>query len=173
MTTMSGRRMRSHVKAVFAENGQNVQVVVAGLSNMYSSYIATPEEYEIQRYEGASTIFGQHSLTLYIQQYERLSKALITNAFVEAGPPMPVLEDRVLSLQTGVLWDGAPSGKKFGEVVKQPNLEYKIGETVNVAFQAGNPRNNLYHERSYFTVELYTGDDVWEVVYTDASWDTL
>lgn len=33
-------------------------VVVAGPANAYSHYIATPEEYGVQRYEGASTIYG-------------------------------------------------------------------------------------------------------------------
>lgn len=38
--------------------GQDAYVVVAGPANIYSHYITTREEYGIQRYEGASTIFG-------------------------------------------------------------------------------------------------------------------
>lgn len=33
-------------------------VVIAGPANTYGHYVATREEYSIQRYEGASTIFG-------------------------------------------------------------------------------------------------------------------
>ena len=47
--------------------GPDVRVVIAGLANTYSSYIATFEEYGVQRYEGASTIFGPHTLDAYIQ----------------------------------------------------------------------------------------------------------
>lgn len=47
--------------------GSDVRVVIAGLTNTYSSYITTIEEYGVQRYEGASTIFGPHTLDAYIQ----------------------------------------------------------------------------------------------------------
>lgn len=47
--------------------GPDVRVVIAGLANTYSSYVATFEEYGVQRYEGASTIFGPHTLDAYIQ----------------------------------------------------------------------------------------------------------
>lgn len=39
--------------------GADAYVVVAGPANTYGHYIATREEYAVQRYEGASTIFGQ------------------------------------------------------------------------------------------------------------------
>jgi hypothetical protein len=47
--------------------GPDVAVVIAGLTNTYSSYVTTFEEYAMQRYEGASTIFGPHTLDAYIQ----------------------------------------------------------------------------------------------------------
>lgn len=78
-TTMSGRRLRNAVKEVLIENGadEDVRVIVGGLSNIYSDYIATPEEYQIQRYEGASTIYGPHTLTIYVEQYKKLANALM------------------------------------------------------------------------------------------------
>lgn len=36
--------------------------------------------FQIQRYEGASTIFGPYTLPIYLQQYEKLAAAL------EVGP---------------------------------------------------------------------------------------
>ena len=44
-----------------------VQVVLAGLTNTYASYITTWEEYQVQRYEGAFTLYGPHTLDAYIQ----------------------------------------------------------------------------------------------------------
>jgi neutral ceramidase len=41
---------------------------LAGLSNTYTHYITTFEEYEKQRYEAASTIYGPHTLLAYLQQ---------------------------------------------------------------------------------------------------------
>jgi neutral ceramidase len=39
--------------------GSDAYVVVAGPANTYAHYVTTREEYGVQRYEGASTIFGQ------------------------------------------------------------------------------------------------------------------
>jgi hypothetical protein len=39
--------------------GADAYVVVAGPANVYAHYVTTREEYAVQRYEGASTIFGQ------------------------------------------------------------------------------------------------------------------
>ncbi len=57
---------------------QNPVVVIAGLSNSYSGYIATYEEYQVQRYEGASTIFGPHTLSAYQQLFAQLAQAIVT-----------------------------------------------------------------------------------------------
>lgn len=47
--------------------GSDVTVVIAGLSNTYTGYVATPEEYDVQRFEGAATAYGRHTLGAYIQ----------------------------------------------------------------------------------------------------------
>lgn len=53
---MAGRRLRDAVKTVLTSgsNGANVHVVIAGLTNTYSQYITTFEEYQVQRYEVSS-----------------------------------------------------------------------------------------------------------------------
>lgn len=43
-TTMSGRRLREAIRKV---TGDEITVIVAGLSNTYSDYITTPEEYQV------------------------------------------------------------------------------------------------------------------------------
>lgn len=55
-TTMSGRRLRESVKQTLISNSggefdNDTHIVIAGLTNTYSQYIATPEEYKQQRYE--------------------------------------------------------------------------------------------------------------------------
>lgn len=54
-TTMAGRRLRDAVKTVLTSDNSgefnNIHVVLAGLTNTYSQYITTFEEYQIQRYE--------------------------------------------------------------------------------------------------------------------------
>lgn len=55
-TTMAGRRLREAVRATLVSNGNgefdnSTKIVIAGLSNTYSQYITTFEEYTQQRYE--------------------------------------------------------------------------------------------------------------------------
>lgn len=55
-TTMAGRRLRNAVRMVLTsgrnnELGNNVHIVIAGLTNTYSQYVTTYEEYQVQRYE--------------------------------------------------------------------------------------------------------------------------
>lgn len=64
LTALSGQPWSVQVAGAW---GEDVHVVLAGLTNTYSSYVTTREEYGAQRYEGASTIFGPHTLDAYIQ----------------------------------------------------------------------------------------------------------
>jgi neutral ceramidase len=62
LTTMAGRRLREAVRASLISQGiigSDAYVVIAGPANTYGHYVATREEYGVQRYEGASTIYGQ------------------------------------------------------------------------------------------------------------------
>jgi len=64
-TTMAGRRLRDAVKDVLTKSGQfdnNIHVVLAGLTNTYSQYITTYEEYQVQRYEVRK--FPDHFISL-------------------------------------------------------------------------------------------------------------
>lgn len=172
-TTMSGRRLRNEIsRASKATGGKELQVVVAGLSNLYSSYITTPEEFEIQRYEGASTLFGPHTLTIYIEQYKKMIQSLVKNETLDDGPSPPYQDDKQISLMTGVIFDGHPIGRDFGSVKIQPFNTYERGDTVYATFITGNPRNNLMHDKTYFTVEQKQIDGSWTVIATDANWET-
>ncbi|XP_049856239.1 neutral ceramidase-like [Schistocerca gregaria] len=169
-TTMSGRRMRDVVRQVF---GQETTPVLAGLCNTYSNYVTTPEEYQVQRFEGAATIYGPHTLTLYLQQYRKLAKSILRNSTLEPGPSPPDLSKEVIQLTPGVVYDLPPWRSPFGYLVQQPPATARPGDTVTATFVAGNPRNNLQHGGSYLTVEKkdpYSGN--WTVVATDADWET-
>jgi neutral ceramidase len=55
-TTMMGRNVRDTILSKAGKRPRDLALV--GLANEYISYVATPEEYEAQDYEGASTLFG-------------------------------------------------------------------------------------------------------------------
>lgn len=173
-TTMSGRRVQNAVKnAVLQAGAHDVHVILAGLSNIYTSYVTTPEEYQVQRYEGASTIFGPHTLTLYVEQFEKLAYAMVHNESMEPGPAPPSLDDKVISFTPPVFYDTSPFGKRFGDVTQQPAKQYKRGTRANVQFISGNPRNDIQHDKTYFTIELQnSADGSWSIIATDSNWET-
>lgn len=172
-TTMSGRRLRNEIGRFAKNSGREYQTILCGLSNIYTSYITTPEEYEVQRYEGASTIFGPHTLTIYISQFIKLLGAIITGERVEPGPSPIDQDTKQISLMTKVYYDGHAIGSGFGYVITQPRKTYQRGEILRTVFVSGNPRNHLMSDSSYFFVERLMENGDWKIIATDANWETL
>ncbi|XP_015929598.2 neutral ceramidase [Parasteatoda tepidariorum] len=173
-TTMSGRRTRHAVKKILDKcSSVDNKVVIAGLSNTYSSYVTTYEEYQVQRYEGASTIYGPHTLQAYIEEYKTLARALCTGEKLPDGPRPKNLLDKQISLQAGVIYDTAYYGKSFGDVMKDAQSKYYPGDEANVTFVSGHPRNDPMLDNTFMTVErLDPATGNWSVVATDSDWET-
>ncbi|XP_066047815.1 putative neutral ceramidase C isoform X2 [Chamaea fasciata] len=177
-TTMSGRRLREAVKSEFDSHGtQGMNVVIAGLCNVYTHYITTYEEYQVQRYEAASTIYGPHTLSAYIQLYRGLAKAIALNATQELprGPEPPLFNVTSLTLLPSLSAENAPANKNFGDVLEEVGPEYREREVAEVTFVGANPRNSAENatEHNFLTVERYSSiSSSWHVVLNDASWDT-
>ena len=79
LTTMAGRRLRERLMLVMSEAPQAREhfnkpdtVITAGYANAYSQYVSTKEEYDMQHYEGSSTLFGPHTLEAYIQEFTKM-----------------------------------------------------------------------------------------------------
>ncbi|CAI0393001.1 unnamed protein product [Linum tenue] len=169
-TTMAGRRLRDAVKQVLTnDKNEKLHVVIAGLTNTYSQYITTFEEYEIQRYEGASTLYGPHTLSAYIQEFQKLAGALVRDQTVEPGPQPPDMLSKQISMLTPVLMDTTPLGTNFGDCSTDVpmNATYKRGSMVSVVFWSACPRNDLMTEGTFALVEILQGTDTWVPAYDD------
>ena len=90
-TTMSGRRWRNAIAAAAPGvlNLDDPTVVLGGPANSYAHYIATEEEYSVQRYEGASTLYGPNTLEAYINLTLTYLPYLGTNSGTTKLPPLP------------------------------------------------------------------------------------
>ncbi|KAM4526371.1 neutral ceramidase [Fundulus diaphanus] len=178
MTTMSGRRLREAVKEELesVDTFSNTEVVIAGLSNVYTHYITTYEEYQVQRYEGASTIYGPHTLTAYLSKYRKLAKAIAQDRVSElpVGPEPPFFTKNLFNLMAAAAVDRKPINTSFGDVLEQVLPLYRQGDVVSVTFVAGNPRHSGdISDKTFVTVEIYENrTETWKVVYNDASWET-
>jgi len=173
ITTMSGSRLRSTVMAHLP----GVQhVVVAGLSNGYSSYVTTREEYKAQHYEGAFTQFGPWTLAAWQQEFARVADALTADQpAADTGVPLDLSKDQVIQVLPVVADSpcALPDAilcplDKFGDVVLAPPKSAKPGEHVVVRFRGAHPRNNLRTGTGYLEVQRQDGND-WLTVAHD--WD--
>lgn len=112
-TTMSGRRLRRAVREVLVKGGISEPVItIAGLSNSYTHYITTFEEYHGQRYEAASTLFGPHTLSAYLQEFRRITRDLVEGKPTSSDRDPDDLSRRQLSLVPPVELDTIGVGRK-------------------------------------------------------------
>ncbi|XP_068645208.1 neutral ceramidase 2-like [Aristolochia californica] len=168
-TTMAGRRLREAVKDSLINNGNgefsnDTIVVIAGLTNAYSQYIATFEEYKQQRYEAASTLYGPHTLSAYIQEFKKLATAMATGKPPTTDSPSPPdLSSVQISLLAAPAIDTTPPGRKFGDIEEDIFLppkkgHFTTGERVSASFWSANPRNDLMTEGTFAVVEALLGE---------------
>lgn len=166
-TTMAGRRLREAVKATLVSNGRgefqedDTHVVIAGLSNAYSQYVATREEYKQQRYEAASTLYGPYTLSAYIQEFTKLASTLTQGVKPPNRTPLspPDLSSHLLSFLVPPSGDTTPKGKTFGDIKQDIRLPpagwLKRGEDKAAAtFYSANPRNDLLTQGTFALVEM-------------------
>ncbi|GLJ24015.1 hypothetical protein SUGI_0457480 [Cryptomeria japonica] len=173
-TTMAGRRLREAVKEVLITYGKgefhnSTNVVIAGLTNTYSQYITTFEEYQVQRYEGGSTLYGPHTLSAYIQEFRKLAKSMIDGEKVDSGLSPPDLLDKQISFLPPVIVDLTPSGIKFGDIKQDISKKgtHTKGDVVEVTFWSACPRNDLMTEGTFALVEMSSADGKWTPMYDD------
>ncbi|MFD2229839.1 neutral/alkaline ceramidase [Alkalimarinus sediminis] len=180
-TIMSGRRLMNTVESVLSE--QLDYTVVAGLSNAYSGYVTTKEEYDIQHYEGGSTHFGPWTLAAYQQSFYQLAANMLPAGQSPAPNLQPVpfpaiepiprdLTGETINFQTGVIHDQAPIFKRIGDIVQNAKRRYQKSESVVVKFWSGHPKNNLRTQGTFMEVQRWDGGK-WVVVANDNDWETV
>ncbi|MCJ1378018.1 hypothetical protein MMC17_001114 [Xylographa soralifera] len=178
-TTMAGRRWKealaSSAQSLALTEGKDPIVVLGGPANSYTHYISTEEEYGIQRYEGASTLYGPHTLNAYINLTLRYLPYLAVHhpsTTFPVGPLPPNNVNNSLSFIRGVFYDQAPFFKNFGDTVLETPLNVAPGSIVIATFVGANPRNDLRLEKSYAVVEQYV-NGTWIVARDDDDWDLV
>ncbi|KAF4595605.1 neutral ceramidase precursor [Ophiocordyceps camponoti-floridani] len=175
VTTMSGLRW----KAAVAEQAKKLLgmrrplVVLGGPANTYAHYCVTPEEYQVQRYEGASTLYGPHQLEAFINLTVSNMGFLHHNAVGKPlpGPPPPDNREKSLSFVLPYVFDAHPPGSWFGRVLREPNRRYRHGDVITASFQGANPRSDLRLEGTYAAVEKWRiADNKWQEYRNDEDW---
>ena len=173
ITTMASRRLRKNIK----KESDRLQIpfthiIVSPLSNDYADYLTTFEEYQEQRYEAASTIFGPNSLTAVEYHFKKLLNGLIHDKSDEINSSRPAdNRNKHYSVIPDVIYD-IPFPRGVDGAIKHDVLsQYFVGETVIVEFYGANPRNA--QTEPFMVIEQMTSNGQnWTVFDDDSSWYT-
>ncbi|MER5959401.1 neutral/alkaline ceramidase [Streptomyces sp. NPDC001893] len=168
-TIVSGLRIRRTVAEELGVPLENV--LMQGYTNGYSQYVTTPEEYEGQQYEGASTLFGKYTTPAYQQEFAKLSSALRNGASLPLGelPPDPAIG--TLNVQTGVVLDSPGALHSYGQVLTDTAGSYRTGQQVTAVFVTGHPKNNLHRGGTFLEIQRSQGGS-WARYLDDGDWQT-
>lgn len=180
-TTMSGRRWREALATAAPDTLgiSDPKVVLGGPANTYAHYIATEEEYGVQRYEGASTLYGPHTLAAYVNltltYLPYLGSEDETSHLdrLPPGPNPPINVNSSLSFINPVIVDNPPLLKRFGDTLESPDpaKQFTAGTTVTARFVGANPRNNFRLEGTFAAVEKFDSETgQWTEVRSDKDW---
>jgi neutral ceramidase len=171
-TTMAGRRIRATLKTALASAGVT-EVEVAAISNAYAQYMTTKEEYLMQNYEGASTLFGPNQLAAVQQELARVAASVAdASVALDVGPtPLQLDRSSLVTLQTGVAFDSAPLLRSFAYVRTQPSSSYAVGSVASAVFAGAHPKNALTLVSSFCDVQQLGSGGAYATVLTDAHWD--
>ena len=122
--------------------------------------------------QGASTLYGPHTLSAYIQEFQKLATAMVTNKEVPTNLQPPDLLNRQIGLLPGVIVDETPPGVTFGDVRSDvpANSTFRKGSVVNATFYSACPRNDLLTDGTFALVEKLDGGSDWVPVYDDDDW---
>jgi len=98
LTAETGFRIEAAVKAAYRDRASDTaasdtvhtdtapEIMVTSLANGYTGYITTPEEYQVQYYEGGHTIYGRYSQPYVTQHIGRLATDLLAHEHVMELP---------------------------------------------------------------------------------------
>jgi hypothetical protein len=142
-----GRRLEAALRPVLPAGVTDP--VVVGLANGYMGYLTTPEEYQMQHYEGGHTVYGIYTSLLVRNSLVALSRSLA------AGEPAPAPDEppALGGTDPGTF----PAGDAEGEVTRQPRAVVKRIDTVPIAWTGSAGGVDRPVDRPFVALERMSG----------------
>ena len=165
ISTQAGRRIKNTIASAAGAEAP-AGVIIAGLTNSYNSYLATPEEYDYCSYFGSFTLWGRQQLDLYRRVGDELAKSLY------GGQPLPARGTEPASPSPGT--PNQPSIRptsSAGDVVAQPTSPVpRLGQAV-FQWAGGDPAIDAPRGKPFVTLEFDEdgGSEKFEAVATEDS----
>jgi hypothetical protein len=122
-------------------------VTIAGLTNSYNSYTATPEEYDFCSYEGSFTLWGRQQG----QYYRDLSAGLARSLYGGAALPGGGTEPPIVSPGTPNQPSVRPT-PDAGDIITDTVAINRLGQAV-FKWKGGDPAIDAPRNRPFVTLE--------------------
>jgi neutral ceramidase len=165
ITKQMGQRIRDRL--LHNSAGAFDRIAIAGLTNAYLSYTATPEEYGACSYEGSFTLMGREEGYAWLAAGDKLMRALVTGGAVAGSAPEPP------ELAFGTT-ESTPTRTtpQAGTAVTQPAADVpRYGRAV-FSWKGGDPQVDAARGKTFVALQRDTGKG-WETVGTeDGFYDT-
>ncbi|CAN1322846.1 Neutral ceramidase 2 [Linum perenne] len=133
--------------------------------------LSTGEMFDPYPWAAASTLYGPHTLSAYIQEFNKLATQLAkgenTNNTFRLSPPD--LSSQQLGLLIEPLGESPPEGIKFGDIKHDvvAQSHFRSGDRVSATFWSANPRYDLLTEGTFAGVEILVQGEKWVPVFDD------
>jgi neutral ceramidase len=158
VTRQMGLRIRNAVKA--SAGDALGHIVLSGLTNGYSSYTATPEEYDACHYEGSFTLFGRRQGPLYRDILVNVTKSLLGGTPYEGDPEPP---SRATEGGDVTQPDPTPDA---GTPVKQPGKSVVRYGRIKFSWNGGHPSIDAPRAGRLVTTQRF-GPKRWNRIASD------
>ena len=164
MTVEMGRRTRAAVLGALRGSGVT-SVALAGYANEFLHYFVTPEEYDMQHYEGGSTLYGKYSSNVVMDDLAGLARDLAGGR----AAPAPVSFDP----RNGLAPDFTPygTGAARGVVAAQPRAVQRM-KRATFAWQGGERGLDRPFDKRFVAVQRRRGKR-WRRVTDDLGLEVL
>ncbi len=159
MTVEMGRRTRAAVLAAIGPAGVK-RVALAGYANEFMHYFTTPEEYDMQHYEGGSTLFGKYSSNLIKDDLATLAGDIAQRK----AAPQPATFDPHNGLTANFTPYG--SGAKSATAVAQPAAAHRL-RRATFAWQGGTRGLDRPFDRHFVSIQRQGPNKRWLPVTDD------
>lgn len=172
VTIVAGLRLRRTVAAIVGAELDDV--LVAGYANAYMHYVTTPEEYDGQRYEAGSTMFGRWELGALQQLAAGLAEAMVAGRPAASGPRPPDLTGKGGHWRRALAPD-VPGAGPFGRVVIEPRALYHPGDSVTASFVSAHLSHDVRRGGTFLEIQRDDSDSTpagWTTIRDDGDWDT-
>lgn len=170
ITVQMGRRVK---KRLLARAPAGIAPIVVGLANDYMAYITTPEEFDVQDYEGTFTLWGRQEGPLVSERLGALADRLFRG---EPNPPSITPPDTswIQAENVSPVSQAAAAlpGRAPGTVLSQVAASAERGAVASFAWVGGAPSVEMPPDVAFVETQRRDGD-AWETAFWDEGYETI